>query len=371
MIKKIISSCIFSALTLANFTINAGGTDIYKEWFEAARNGNIDDIQGLKSKVNINAQNDIGDTALKIASARGHEDIVKLLLRVPGININAQDIDGETALMRAVFWSNKTMVTLLLNAGADPNIKNNEGKTALDQAREKFKPILEALINETKIPISLAPVVSLDQWFTAAKQGDLDVIQKLIDKVDVNVQDHDGDSALILAANNGHENIVKLLLQSPNINVNMRDKLGFTALMPASRDGNPNIVKLLLAKPEIDVNMQSNAGTTALWVASAWGRENVVKLLLAVPNININAQEDRGWTALMAAGINNWSDAVPKLLLDAGADPNIKDNTGKTVLDIAKPEFKRIFIALINESKINKTKLISGLSIELYSLSKA
>lgn len=208
----------------------------------------------------------------------------------------------------------------------------------------------------------------LAAWFHAAKTGNSDVIQKLIGKVDVNAQDN-GYTALMYAVFYNHENIVKLLLQVPNININARNNNGWTALMFASKMGNQNIVKLLLNNSDIDVNVNTIDGT-ALSLAAQYGEEDVVKLLLQVPGIEIDARADYGITALMKASkMSNHN--IAKLLLEAGADPNIKSETGKTALDFASVAFMPILEKLIDQINIKPARLLSDLSIALHSLRNA
>lgn len=49
-------------------------------------------------------------------------------------NPNAQDDLGTTGLIKAVGFGRKKMVKVLMKAGADPNIKDNKGRTAFDYA---------------------------------------------------------------------------------------------------------------------------------------------------------------------------------------------------------------------------------------------
>ena len=47
------------------------------------------------------------------------------------VDINQKDINGNTPLMRAIQKHRDDIVSLLIEKNANPNIKNNEGKTAL------------------------------------------------------------------------------------------------------------------------------------------------------------------------------------------------------------------------------------------------
>ena len=53
-----------------------------------------------------------------------------------GANVNAQDEDGETALMHTVRTGEVTQIDFLLTHGADATVRNAEGQTAEDIARE-------------------------------------------------------------------------------------------------------------------------------------------------------------------------------------------------------------------------------------------
>ena len=102
--------------------------------------------------------------------------------------------------------------------------------------------------------------------------------QKLIDAAcDINTIDRE----LIEAAEKGETKKVKELL-SIGANPNFQDKYGQTALMLASQNGHLDIVCILcgiLLKNKADVNLQDHAGRTALMRAS-WRRHlDMVKLL--------------------------------------------------------------------------------------------
>ena len=98
----------------------------------------------LNNGVDINASTDYGDTALMMA-ARGDTDIVKLLLE-RGANPNSKDDIGYTALLIASIEGHTDTVQLLLDRGADPNIPANDGDTALMMAsRQELTDIVELL----------------------------------------------------------------------------------------------------------------------------------------------------------------------------------------------------------------------------------
>lgn len=288
MVNKILGLCIF----FANFGINAHQVNDFKDWMAAIRSGDLNTVKKVAAKINLTSN--MASIALYMAAAEGYqnivifllqapeinvnykiptayfatsslmqaafhndEEIVKILLATPDININDQDKWGNTALMFAVSADHKNIIKLLLDAGADSSIKNRNGETAIDIASKEFKPILVTLINES----------NLSQWFDAARTGDLNKITELIQQVEVNNRG-DGiiDSALMTACFYDRDNIVRSLLQVPNINVNAQNLNGATALMFAAIRSNAEIVKLLLdAGSE---NLENIQGKMAIDMAS-------------------------------------------------------------------------------------------------------
>lgn len=177
-------------------------------------------------------------------------------------------------------------------------------------------------------------------WFTAAFEGNLEIIKKNIKQVDINAQDDFGNTALIYAASQGHEEIVKFFLQFPGININFKtDRTGFcTALTTAIFHGHENIVQLLLQESAINVNIQLDkyhGFNTPLIMACNNGNINIVKLLLQKPDINVNVQNRTGDSALIKATEQGHYDIVKLLLKSPNIDINIKNIYKDTALDVA------------------------------------
>lgn len=78
---------------------------------------------------NITAEN--GFTPLHEAAENGWDSIVSLLVENDDCILDVKDAHGNTPLMRAAYYDYTDIVKILVNAGADPNIQNNSGQTAL------------------------------------------------------------------------------------------------------------------------------------------------------------------------------------------------------------------------------------------------
>jgi ankyrin repeat protein len=95
-----------------------------------------------------------------------------------------------------------------------------------------------------------------------------------------------GVTALIAASQQGHQEIVRALLDA-KADVNAKAGNGATALMLAARAGNQEIVRALL-DARADVNAKDNVGATALILASLKGHQEVVQLLKGAGAVGIS-----------------------------------------------------------------------------------
>lgn len=112
------------------------------------------DIKSVKehiaAKSDLNIKEAIGgSTPLISAALFGKTEIAKLLINA-GANLNIQNNDGSTALITATFFCRPEIVKMLLAKKANKTIKNNYGQTAYQTLLTPFdqvKPIYESLGN--------------------------------------------------------------------------------------------------------------------------------------------------------------------------------------------------------------------------------
>eukprot|EP00005_Dracoamoeba_jomungandri_P006095 CAMPEP_0174251420 /NCGR_PEP_ID=MMETSP0439-20130205/1245_1 /TAXON_ID=0 /ORGANISM="Stereomyxa ramosa, Strain Chinc5" /LENGTH=862 /DNA_ID=CAMNT_0015331723 /DNA_START=83 /DNA_END=2672 /DNA_ORIENTATION=+ len=98
----------------------------------------------LKCKhIDLNIQNKDGWTALHCASMQGFPEIVSQLIRAK-CNINSVSNDGSTPLHLATAYDHLPTALLLLNCGANGNLRNSEGKRAFDLAGLEIKNAMKA-----------------------------------------------------------------------------------------------------------------------------------------------------------------------------------------------------------------------------------
>ena len=256
----------------------------------------------LEKGANVNGLIDNCQTIVMSASSKGYQDIVELCLN-HNCDLNITDRFGWTALTLACVFDHVNIVELLLNAGANPNVKfGNEGQTAL---------------------------------ILVIKKGYFEIAKLLLLKgADPNIIDINQNTALHYSIVNGHQNITVLLLEN-NANPNVSDCEHVTLLMLASKIGCYDIVKLLLDR-EADTNLSDDDGCTCIMYASHYGYKDIVKLYID-HNVDLSATNNLNQTALALACIKGHVDVV-ELLLNAGVNPNVSDQNQKTPLMFTSAE---------------------------------
>ncbi|KAF7365666.1 p-loop containing nucleoside triphosphate hydrolase [Mycena venus] len=273
------------------------------------------------AKVNMSSRD---STALQLATTWGHIKVIRLLLE-KGADIDAAGRDG-TALQIATKLCNINIVHLLLEKGADVNAKGRDGTTALQLASSHNH------IEIVCIPLEKGADINADGRVDtplqlASKEGHMEIVHLLLDKgADVNAESERG-TALQCASRVGHVKIVKLLLER-GADIDATED-NYSALELASSGGHLETVRLLLNKGA-DLNV--DGGDTALMLASERGHIEVVRLLLEKgTNVNINGRDG---TALHRASEQGRSDVV-RLLLENGADVNVAQGFWGTALHMA------------------------------------
>jgi ppGpp synthetase/RelA/SpoT-type nucleotidyltranferase len=153
----------------------------------------------------------------------------------------------------------------------------------------------------------------------ASNTGDYRKVKQLLkDGVDVNAASYGQTTALHHASQNGHVQVVELLLARDELDVNAADNSQRTALCYASGKGYVQVVELLLARDGVNMNAAGYGQMTALHYASRDGHVQVVELLLARDGVNVNTAAFGRITALYLASTNGHENIV-QLLRDKGA----------------------------------------------------
>lgn len=229
-----------------------------------------------------------------------------------GMHINARDQAGYTAALKAAEAGQVETLQSLLAAGADPNLSGGKNDAS---------------------PLS-----------AAAARGDVAMMKVLLAagaEVDrrIGVGTAANETALIVAATNGHRDAVALLLDQ-KASLDAQSVTGTTALIAAASGGHVDLARLLLDRGA-DVNAQTEppGAVSALHLAARRGNLRLMQLLLdRGANVNLKADGDSPLHRLIGRDLSTPPSGAPaaaELLIERGADVNATSKTGETALPMA------------------------------------
>ncbi len=140
--------------------------------------------------------------------------------------------------------------------------------------------------------------------------------------------------ALLNAASLGDLNELKRLLNT--VDVNTTDQNGNTALYEAVMAGRENIIDELLNRYDININLANNWGRTCLHEAATMGLHEIVRKLCDHSTFeNANPLDGQERAPLHEASLRGHIQSV-EILLKAGAKSDIEDAIGSTALNNAR-----------------------------------
>jgi ankyrin repeat protein len=278
-----------------------------------------------------------GATGLHMASYFGLVHAVESLI-ADKADIDAKDSLGTTPLIYAAIKGHETIVEKLLNAGANPNTVCFRGGAALHRAAAyDYLGIVKLLLAHKEIDVN----AHHSGWghesplMLAAENGHADVVKELLGRSDIRINDLSGGySALHLAVRYEQTEAVKLLLADPRIDVELRNQDGWPALVMAARYGYISIAEALL---DTGANLEQgdselDGGGTAILRAIDYNKLAMVQLLYN-RGANWDCRDKYNRSLIHGAAVNDRSQILRWLLeTQPGFDINLQDINGKTAL---------------------------------------
>lgn len=165
-----------------------------------------------------------------------------------------------------------------------------------------------------------------------------------INDAELKIEQGPREAQLLFAAENGRVDKLRALLAQKDVNIDCANSSAVTALFLAAKEGHEECVRLLLdAGASVDgIGVVQNA-LTPLWVATYAGHKNCVhRLVLAGANLNTKFPE----TPLFIASREGRADCL-KILIEAGSCVNVKNNRGQNPLHIACSEVHETCVELL------------------------
>lgn len=290
------------------------------------------------SGLKLEEPNENGHTPLMEAASNGYLECARLLIDAGAcVNTHSNEFK-ETALTLASYKGHVEMVKYLLEKGADFEHKTDEMHTALMEACMDGHVEVARVLIEHGASVNMPPDSFESPLTLAACGGHVELADLLIDnRADLEEKNDEGYTPLMEAAREGHEEMVALLLfHDADINA-ITEETQETALTLACCGGCYEVAKFLL---EAGADPNLGNASTPLMEASQEGHLELVQLLIkagadvnrfstALTNNTLQGQNGQQnvtscESALTLACENGHTDVVDALI-KAGADPDRGD----------------------------------------------
>ncbi|XP_033616459.1 transient receptor potential cation channel subfamily A member 1 isoform X3 [Fukomys damarensis] len=289
----------------------------------------------------VNAVDGNHETLLHRASLFDHHELADYLISV-GADMNVTDSEGRSPLVLATASASWNIVNLLLSKGAKVNIKDHLGRNflhftvqqphGLKSLRPEFMQMQEikALVMDEDndgctplhyackqgVPVSVNNLLGFNvsihskskdkksPLHFAASYGRINTCQRLLQNITdtrlLNEGDLHGMTPLHLAAKNGHDKVVQLLLKKGALFLS--DHNGWTALHHASMGGYTQTMKVILDTNLKCTDRLDEEGNTALHFAAREGHAKAVALLL---NYDADIILNKQWASFLHIALHN------------------------------------------------------------------
>lgn len=287
----------------------------------ACKKGDLAEVKSLIERGADANESDFGGfTCLHEAALAGHNEIVEFLIE-KGANVNKQALefgDFETPLMDAAENKHIETVKILLKHGADPDICNADGYSALtklyhlQEEEDDYKEIIELLdassenSGSSRGPHSPRKIVEdpAENYFNdlVKKKSSATIFKYLAqglkelaagDFVTHAYSLQKTPDVLNVAARNGHVELVDILLGlNPGpFDINQKNRIGLTVLLASVGRGHYDVVKFLLTKGADPKMKREKDGLNALQIARHSAQHDPREMMLLERYVNGNIEQ--------------------------------------------------------------------------------
>ncbi|XP_034734643.1 ankyrin repeat domain-containing protein 26 isoform X12 [Etheostoma cragini] len=195
---------------------------------KAASVGDLAKLKQLAKKNDINQLDKENRTALHIACASGHVEVVQFLVESKA-KLNLCDNQNRSALMKAVQCQHEHCVSILVENHADPNLVDINGNTALHLAANIPSISTTVLLLEHGADINAQNKEGFTPLTVSVREDHIDMAEFLLKEgASVNFMDQGQRSPLMIAAGNGQISMLRLLLRF-DADITLKDTKGWSA----------------------------------------------------------------------------------------------------------------------------------------------
>ena len=242
-----------------------------------------------------------------------------------------EDSEGQMPRPCPAMWEDPAVCQVLIDAGADIEIKDENGRSPLLRASISGKFAVVEMLAEAGAGVRVKDKQGDTCLALASYFGHTETVRYLVGlkDVDVNRVVDSGSTALHWASRQNHPEVVQLLIDA-GADIAAKDGKGRSPLHKPSMSGHLDVLKTLV-KAGADVSVTDNEGVTCLMLASYMGHTETVRYLVGLKEVDLKDVDSTGCSALRHAVVRNHPDVV-EVLVDAGADIETRGSYGRSPL---------------------------------------
>ena len=313
-----------------------------------------------------------GQTALHIACANGHLDIVQYLVNKKGCIVTVEDVYGHTPLMLSFINKHWKVANSLLQITPNSALNELEGtltrynksivmqvaeETLDTSCKEGYFELVKYLIESGwhRPTVDHKEIIKLARCFDNLhivkylltrcqctmpddmSEVHIACIQGVVEKLKMAL-DSNGSSLLGTADDFGttpihyatlEPNLLRMIVQYAGAKLlNITDSMGNTPLHHSIKYECIESVIILVEAPGCDVNLANLKGEAPLIAACKYSNSDIVQVLVANERSNINTSDSKGQTALHIACANGQMDIVQYLVNKKECSVTVEDVYG-------------------------------------------
>ena len=335
--------------------------------------GDLSELQHVLEDIGSEPLDSKGQTALHIACANGHLDIVQYLVNRKGCSVTVEDVYGHTPLMLSFINKHWKVANSLLQIAPNSAINGLEGiftrynklfmmkvakESLVASCKEGYFELVKYLTDHvpySKEALQIARSSSnlhivhyllkhyqcdipydMSDVHLACMMGDMDTVKTTLETEGFLffITDYFGTTPIHYATL--ERNVLSMIVQYAGEELlNITDRTGNTPLHHSIKYECIESVTILVEAPGCDVNIANLKGETPLIAACKYGNSDIVQVLVVSEMCDLNTADSEGNTALHIAVIRISMENVQCLLESDRCDPNVINKSGHTPLHIA------------------------------------
>ncbi|KAI0543932.1 ankyrin repeat-containing domain protein [Xylaria curta] len=301
-----------------------------------------------------------GETPLTAATFRGHEEIVRLLVRRHDVNLRFGEF-SYCPLWRAVAKGHEGILRLFLERYDISLDKLNARDEQLFWWASLIgrANVVSLLLQRDDVNPSRPSSFDRTPLFAAAERGNDEVVRIILTRRDINpnlgstlCREY---TPLGAAVEGGHETVVASLLERQDTDPNCFHKEE-APLYLAAANGNRGIVRLLLGRSDIDLNIlgEKDGSSTPLWGAAEKGHDSIVELLLSQDGINPSKVfRYYNETPFQIAAARGYDNIVQQFLVRDNIDPNENNIHGTPLWQAVRYDRESVMRLLLERADVD------------------